>query len=123
MNSLCWQNRLFNWLLALESKGVAQKHAARLLAGWLSLVGIRPRMAPQAAPSFAAIAGGGAVLICFLLLTGKVLNTLRPLLGFAGRAPSYTWPVGLLAVVVLWRYAAGAKLLQKFAVETSAQAD
>ena len=115
MSTHSWQNRLYNALLRESQKGALQRHCAYMAAGWLSLLLVRPKLPASRATSFAAVAGGGALLIVALMLLGPLLNALQPALRAAGHAPALTWPAVFVAGIFAWRYLAGRKLLSVYA--------
>lgn len=115
MNTPTWQNRLYTRLLLESQQDAVRRQFAFLAAGWLSLFGIRPKLVGPAVPSFAAVAGGGVLLVLVMVLAGPVLNLMRPVFRASGAAPAATWPVAAIVGLFGWRYAAGRKLLRAFA--------
>lgn len=114
MSTLSWQNRLYAQLLRDAQRGSVQRHCAYMAAGWLTLFLIRPDLGNRSPASLRAVAGGGAVLVMFLLLAGPVLNVLQPLLRAAGQLPGVTWVVVAIGGFFAWRYLAGRKVLEAF---------
>jgi len=115
MRTNTWQNRIYGHLLRESQQGAIRRHSAYLAAGWLSLFMVRPSLAGKSSASFAAVAGGGVLLVLVLVLAGPLLNLLQPAFRRAGAAPAATWPVAAVLALFAWRYAAGRKLLQAFA--------
>jgi hypothetical protein len=110
-----WQNRLYAQLLRDAQRGPVQRHCAYMAAGWLSLFLIRPELGNESPASLRAVAGGGAVLVMFLLLAGPILSVLQPLLRSAGQLPGVTWMVAAIGGFFAWRYLVGRKVLEAFA--------
>lgn len=115
MSTPTWQNRLYGKLLRESQKSSLHRHSAYLAAGWLSLFLVRPQLASRQSTSFAAVAGGGVLLVVGLILLGPVLNAMQPALRAAGQAPAVTWPVAGALALFTWRYVVGRNLLTAFA--------
>jgi hypothetical protein len=114
MQNQSWQNRVYDRLAQNVQRGGLHKHCAYLEAGWLSLVWIRPSLGRARPGSLLSVASGGVLLLLVLLLSGKILGALQPVLIAAGYLSGATWLVVCVLCLFGWRYLAGRALLRRY---------
>ncbi|XXA16242.1 hypothetical protein P5X00_34225 [Paraburkholderia sp. A2RO-4L] len=114
MQTQPWQNRVYDRLAQNVQRGGLHKHCAYLEAGWLSLFWIRPRLGKTKQGTLTSVAAGGVLLLMGLLLSGKILGALQPILIAAGTLSGATWLVLLVLGLFGWRYFVGRALLRRY---------
>lgn len=96
-------------------RGLVQRHAAYLAAGFLTVLGVKPPL-PNVQPfrastlfiAFFVLIGG------LMLFSGAILTLVQPLLIAIGGLTLERAMVGTVLLIFVWRYFVGRKLLNAF---------